>query len=161
MARIAGDYIARPGDRYAIVASRFNRSVTEALVEGAVDTLIRHGVDPDAIDVVNVPGAFEIPFAARRLVGRYQAILCLGAVVRGDTPHFDFVAGQTAAQIAALAASAPIPVIFGVLTCDTMEQARDRAGGKAGNKGVEAALAALEMVDLARRLTPPSTTGGD
>lgn len=160
MARIAGDYTARPGDRYAIVVSRFNRSVTEALVEGAVDTLVRHGVDPEAIDVVSVPGAFEIPFAARRLVDRYQAVVCLGAVVRGETPHFDYVAGQTAAQIAALAASAPVPVIFGVLTCDTMEQARERAGGKAGNKGTEAALAALEMVSLARRLPTPSTTPG-
>lgn len=152
MTDITGDWVADPEDRFAIVVSRFNQSVTEGLLAGALDALTRHGVAADRIDVIRVPGAFEIPFAARRAVGAYQAVICLGAVVRGDTPHFDYVATAATGQLAQLAATAAVPVTFGVLTTDTMEQARDRAGGKGGNKGADAALAALELVSLDRRL---------
>lgn len=155
MGVIAGTWIPDSHDRYAIIVSRFNQSVTDALLSGAVDVLTRHGVTDAQIDIIKVPGAFEIPFAARRVIFAYQALICLGAIIRGETPHFDYVAGATAHQLATLAAAAEVPVIFGVLTCDTMEQARDRAGGKAGNKGAEAALAALEMVSLTRRLPRP------
>lgn len=158
MPRLRGEFVAQSGDRYAIVVSRFNAQVTAALEEGARDTLTRYGIPLEDIDVIEVPGAFEIAFAARRAVEvGYAAVVCLGAVVRGDTPHFDYVASNTASRIAQLAATAPVPVLFAVLTCDTMEQARDRAGGKAGNKGSEAAVAALEMVSLTRRLSPPAS----
>lgn len=154
MPRLSGQFLAEPGDRYAIVVSRFNAQVTKALEEGARDTLARYGVPLNDIDVIEVPGAFEIAFAARHAAAAgYAAVLCLGAIVRGDTPHFDYVAANTASQIAHLAATAAVPVLFSVLTCDTMEQARDRAGGKAGNKGAEAAVAALEMVSLSRQLS--------
>ena len=143
------------GDRFAIVASRFNLAVTERLAQGAQSALESHGVPANAVDTVWVPGAFELPQAARRLVdtGRYAAIIAVGAVIRGDTPHFDYVAGAAAHGLETVAAAAPIPVAFGVLTCDTTEQARERADGKAGNKGVDAALTALEMVGLGRALT--------
>jgi 6,7-dimethyl-8-ribityllumazine synthase len=145
-----GGLAPEPGSRYAIVVGRFNLAVTERLAAGAQDALTSHGVPPEAIDVVWVPGAFEIPQAARWAVdsGRYHAVIAVGAVIRGDTPHFDYVAGAAAHGLETVAAAAAIPVAFGVLTCDTMEQARDRADGKAGNKGWEAALAALEMVSL-------------
>jgi 6,7-dimethyl-8-ribityllumazine synthase len=142
------------GARFAIVASRFNATITEALLEGAVATLAEHGVPDDHVSVVQVPGAFEIPITAKRLAasGRYEAIIALGAVVRGGTPHFEYVAGECARGVARAALAEDVPVIFGVLTTDTEEQARDRAGGKQGNKGSEAALAGLEMVTLLRRL---------
>jgi 6,7-dimethyl-8-ribityllumazine synthase len=142
------------GARFAIVAARFNAGVTEALLEGAVATLAEHGVTDDQVSVVQVPGAFEIPITAKRLAasGRYEAIIALGAVVRGGTPHFEYVAGECARGVARVALQEDVPVIFGVLTTDTDEQARARAGGKEGNKGCEAAIAGLEMVTLLRRL---------
>lgn len=142
------------GARFAIVAARFNAPVTDALLEGAVATLSEHGVPDDHISVVQVPGAFEIPITAKRLAasGRFEAIIALGAVVRGGTPHFEYVAGECARGIGQVAIEENVPVIFGVLTTDTDEQARDRAGGKEGNKGCEAAVAGLEMVTLLRRL---------
>jgi len=142
------------GVRVALVASRFNHFITEHLVGGARDALARHGVDPEGVDVAWVPGAFELPLVARRLAAaeRYDAVVCLGCVIRGSTPHFDYVAGETAKGVARAAEEAGKPVIFGVLTTDTIEQAIERAGTKAGNKGWEAAMAALEMVNLLRTL---------
>ena len=138
------------GRRLAIVASRFNRLVTDPLVAGAAEALRRHGVADDDVDLAWAPGAFELPLVAQRLAasGRYAGVVALGAVVRGATPHFDHVAGQAAAGLAAVARATGVPVGFGVLTCDTLEQALDRAGGKAGNKGAEAALAVLETASL-------------
>ena len=138
------------GRRVAIAAGRFNRLVTDPLVAGAVEELRRHGVSEADVDLAWVPGAFELPLAAERLAatGRYAAVVAIGAVVRGATPHFDHVAGQAAAGLAAVTRASGVPVAFGVLTCDTMEQALDRAGGKAGNKGAEAAVCALEMAGL-------------
>ena len=142
------------GARFAIVAARFNEKITEALLEGAMATLAEHGVADDHVSVVQVPGAFEIPITAKRLAasGRYEAIITLGAVVRGGTPHFEYVAGECARGVSRVALQENVPVIFGVLTTDTDEQALDRAGGKEGNKGSEAAIAGLEMVTLLRRL---------
>ena len=142
------------GARFAIVAARFNAEVTEALLEAAVATLAEHGVADDHVTVVQVPGAFEIPITAKRLAasGRYEAIIALGAIIRGDTPHFDYVAGECARGVARVAIAEDVPVIFGVLTTDSDAQARARAGGELGNKGSEAALAGLEMVSLLRPL---------
>jgi 6,7-dimethyl-8-ribityllumazine synthase len=150
MRRVYEGSIDGRGRRVAIAASRFNRLVTDPLVAGAVSELRRHGVAEADIDLAWVPGAFELPLAAERLAatGRYAAVVAVGAVVRGSTPHFDHVAGQAAAGLAAVTRSTGVPVAFGVLTCDTMEQALDRAGGKAGNKGAEAAVCALEMAGL-------------
>jgi 6,7-dimethyl-8-ribityllumazine synthase len=138
------------GRRIAVAVSRFNETVTQKLVDGALDALLRHGVALDDIDVVWVPGAWELPAAARVLLAseRYDALIALGAVIRGETPHFDYVAGEGARGLADAAAQANVPVGFGLLTCDTVEQAMDRAGGAHGNKGWDAALAALEMADL-------------
>jgi 6,7-dimethyl-8-ribityllumazine synthase len=138
------------GRRVAIAASRFNRLVTDPLLAGALEELRRLGVEEADVDLAWVPGAFELPLAAERLAatGRYAAVVAIGAVVRGATPHFDHVAGQAAAGLAAVTRATGVPVAFGVLTCDTMEQALDRAGGKAGNKGAEAARCALEMAGL-------------
>ena len=143
-----------PPGRFALVAARFNRFVVEPLVDGALDGLKRHGVADEAIDVVWVPGSFEIPPVARRLAGsgRYAAVVCLGAVIRGDTDHYDYVAGGAANGIAQASLATGVPVIFGILTCDTLEQAINRAGAKGGNKGFEAALTAIEMVNLLRQL---------
>jgi 6,7-dimethyl-8-ribityllumazine synthase len=150
MRRVYEGSIDGRGRRIAIAASRFNRLVTDPLVAGAVEELRRHGVAEDDIDLAWVPGAFELPLVAERLAasGRYAAVVAIGAVVRGATPHFDHVAGQAATGLAAVSRATGVPVTFGVLTCDTMEQALDRAGGKAGNKGAEAALCALEMAGL-------------
>jgi 6,7-dimethyl-8-ribityllumazine synthase len=150
---IEGDFIAA-GARFAVVASRFNSFIVESLVAGAVDALRRHGIEESAIDLIKVPGAFELPLAVQRLAAseRYDAIIALGAVIRGATPHFDYVAGECTKGLATVAMDHDIPVGFGVLTVDTIEQAVERAGTKAGNKGVEAALSALEMVSLLRRL---------
>ena len=150
MRRVYEGSIDGRGRKLAIAASRFNRVVTDPLVAGAVEELRRHGVAEGDVDLAWVPGAFELPLVAERLAasGRYAAVVAIGAVVRGATPHFDHVAGQAAAGLAAAARSTGVPVAFGVLTCDTMEQAFDRAGGKAGNKGAEAALCALEMAGL-------------
>jgi 6,7-dimethyl-8-ribityllumazine synthase len=150
MRRVYEGSIDGRGRRVAIAASRFNRLVTDPLVAGATEELRRHGVASDQVDLAWVPGAFELPLVAERLAasGRYAAVVAVGAVVRGATPHFDHVAGQAAAGLAAASRATGVPVAFGVLTCDTMEQALDRAGGKAGNKGAEAALCALEMAGL-------------
>jgi 6,7-dimethyl-8-ribityllumazine synthase len=150
MSRVYEGSVDGRGRRVAIAASRFNRLVTDPLVAGAVGELRRHGVAEADVDLAWVPGAFELPLAAERLAatGRYAAVVAIGAVVRGATPHFDHVAGQAAAGLAAVTRSTGVPVAFGVLTCNTMEQALDRAGGKAGNKGAEAALTALEMAGL-------------
>lgn len=140
------------GTRFALVVSRFNSFITDRLVEGAQDCLVRHGASPDAIDIIRVPGAFELPMAVRMVLPRYDAVLALGAVIRGSTPHFDYVAAEAAKGLAQVALQAEKPVAFGVLTTDTIEQAIERAGTKAGNKGADAALTAIEMVNLRRTL---------
>ena len=145
------------GLRLAVVASRFDKAkVLDQLIEGAVTTARECGLPEDALDIVRVPGAFELPAAARRLAssGRYDAIVCIGAVVRGETPHFDYIAGESARGIAEAARDFDLPVTFGVITADTEEQARERAGGRAGNKGSEAMLAAIEMATLFARISP-------
>jgi 6,7-dimethyl-8-ribityllumazine synthase len=148
-----GDF-SPPAGRFALVAARFNALIVDALVGGAVDGLRRHGVPDDRIDVVRVPGSFEIPLVAQKLgeSGRYAAVICLGAVIKGDTDHYDHVAGATTSGIAQAALTSGVPVIFGVLTCDTLDQALNRAGGKAGNKGFESAVTAVEMVNLVTKL---------
>jgi 6,7-dimethyl-8-ribityllumazine synthase len=140
--------------RFAVVASRFNQTIVEKLVDGALDALVRHGASADDVDVVWVPGAWELPLAARRLLTneRYDALVAVGAVIRGDTPHFDYVAGEASRGLARASAEFDTPIGFGVLTCDNDDQARERAGGAHGNKGWDAALAAMEMVDLFDRL---------
>lgn len=150
---IEGDFTVADA-RFAIVASRFNGFIVEGLIAGAVDTLRRHGVADASIDLIRVPGAFEMPLVAQRLAAseRYEAIIALGAVIRGATPHFDYVAGECAKGLAAVALDQDLPVGFGVLTTDTIEQAVERAGTKAGNKGADAALSVLEMVSLLRKL---------
>ena len=148
------------GMSFAIVASRFNDFIVDNLVQGATDQLIELGTSKDAIQLYQVPGAFEIPGVARKLidVGSFDGIICLGAVIRGATPHFDYVAGESAREIAHLAARSPVPVIYGVLTTDDVEQARERAMPNAENKGTEAAIAAVEMAvlyeELKRNLPP-------
>ena len=138
------------GASFAIVVSRFNSLITERLVEGAIDCLERHGVQRDAITLVRVPGSWEIPIAAKRVAqgGNYHGVVCLGAVIRGGTPHFDYVAAEVSKGVAAVGYETGVPVTFGVLTTDTIEQAIERAGTKAGNKGWEAAEAVLEMASL-------------
>ena len=145
---------APPPGRFALVAARFNSAIVDQLVVGALDGLKRHGVADDAIDLVRVPGSYEIPPVAKRLAegGKYAAVICLGAVIRGDTDHYDHVAGAAASGVAQAALATGVPVIFGVLTCDTLEQALNRAGAKAGNKGFDAAAAAIEMVNLLKQL---------
>jgi len=146
--------ISGDGLKVALVVSRFNSAVTEKLVEGATDELIRHGVAADAIDTFRVPGAYDLPPVAQKAAdsGRYGAVVCLGAVIRGATPHFDYVAAEAAKGVAAVAQTASCPVTFGVLTCDNSDQAWERAGGKAGNKGSDAARAAMELADLYKNL---------
>jgi 6,7-dimethyl-8-ribityllumazine synthase len=153
MAEFSGAPAGR-GRTIAVAAARFNEAVTGRLVEGALDALTRHGVALEAIDVVWVPGAWELPAAVRRLLAadRYHAVVALGAVIRGETPHFDYVAGEAARGLQQAVAEFETPVALGVLTCDTMEQAMARAGGAHGNKGWDAAMAALEMADLFDRL---------
>jgi 6,7-dimethyl-8-ribityllumazine synthase len=148
-----GDY-STPAGRFAIVASRFNAMVTEALLAGCRDAMARHGVADDRLDVAWVPGSFEIPIVARKLAegGRYAAVICLGCVIRGETSHYDHVAGQAAAGVMQAGLATGVPVIFGILTTETVEQALNRAGLKSGNKGADAALAAIEMVNLLARI---------
>mgnify|MGYP000600764719 CR=1 FL=1 len=136
--------------RYAIVVGRFNSFVVESLLEGAIDTLKRHGIAEQDIEIYRVPGAFEIPLAVQRVAktGNYDAVIALGAVIRGGTPHFEYVAGECVKGLGAVSLNLDLPVVFGVLTVDTIEQAIERSGTKAGNKGGEAALSALEMVSL-------------
>jgi 6,7-dimethyl-8-ribityllumazine synthase len=150
---IEGELLARDL-RFAFVAARFNDFVVDPLIRGAIDALKRHGASEKQIEIVRVPGAFDIPLVVRKLAlsRRYDALVTLGAVVRGQTPHFDYVAGECASGIARIALESGVPIAFGVLTTDTMEQAVDRAGGKAGNKGADAALVAVEMANLLRRL---------
>ncbi len=148
-----GDF-APPAGRFAIVAARFNAIVVDPLTAGAADALRRHGVGDDRVDVVKVPGAYEIPAVALRLgkSGKYAAVICLGCVIKGDTDHYDHVAGAATNGIAHAALNCGVPIVFGVLTCDTLDQAINRAGAKAGNKGFEAAVTAVEMVNLLKTL---------
>ncbi len=150
---IEGDLTAR-GLRIGIALSRFNNFIGERLLEGAVDTLLRHGVAQSDIELVRVPGAYEIPLVLRAMAAgkKYDALIALGAVIRGETPHFDYVAGECAKGLSQVMMQSDLPVAFGVLTVDTVPQAIDRAGGKAGNKGADAALSAIEMVNLLKRL---------
>ena len=148
-----GDLTVRSG-QFAIIASRFNSFVVDSLVEGAIDALIRHGAAEKQIHLIKVPGAFEMPIAAQRIAAKkqYDAIIALGAVIRGGTPHFEYVAGECTKGLASVSAQYDVPVAFGVLTVDSIEQAIERAGTKAGNKGVEAAMSAIEMVNLLKGL---------
>ncbi len=152
---IEGELLARDL-RFGFVAARFNDFVVEPLIRGAIDALKRHGATEKQIEIVRVPGAFDIPIVARKMAlsRRYDALVALGAVVRGQTPHFDYVAGECSSGLSRIALETGIPVAFGVLTTDTMEQAVDRAGGKAGNKGADCAVVAIEMANLLRRLEP-------
>ena len=145
--------------RFAVVASRFNQAIVERLMDGALDALVRHGVSAEDVDTVWVPGAWELPIAVRRLLAseRYEGIVAIGAVIRGDTPHFDYVAGEASRGLAQASVEFDTPIGFGLLTCDNQEQAEARAGGAHGNKGWDAALAALEMVDLFDRLDAADT----
>lgn len=144
--------LSSQGLRLALIASRFNSFVTDRLVEGAVDAVTRTGGDPDALRIYKVPGAFEIPLVAKKLAhsGRFDALVCLGAVIRGSTPHFDYVAAEVSKGVAQVGLDAGIPIGFGVLTTDTLEQAIDRAGAKAGNKGWETTMATIETANLLR-----------
>ncbi|MFQ5854631.1 MAG: 6,7-dimethyl-8-ribityllumazine synthase [Anaerolineae bacterium] len=148
------------GLRFGVVVSRWNKFVTAKLLDGAIDALLRHGVAETDVDIAWVPGSFEIPLTAKRMAGtdRYDAIICLGAVIRGATPHFDYIAGEAAKGIAQAGMETDLPVLFGVITTDTIEQAIERAGTKAGNKGFEAAVAAIEMANLLRALDAAPTT---
>lgn len=150
---IEGDFTVR-GARFAIVAGRFNSFIVEHLVNGAVDALLRHGATEQDIDVVYAPGAYELPLVAQRIAAgkRYSAIIAVGAVIRGSTPHFDYVAGECSKGLAGVAMQYNLPVAFGVLTVDTIEQAIERAGTKAGNKGVDAAMTAIEMINLLQQI---------
>ena len=150
-----GNFIA-PKGRFAICVSRFNALITDQLLAGAEDALLRHGIATDDLDVFKVPGTFELPGLVRRVAegGRYVGVVTLGCVIRGGTPHFEYVAGEVSKGIGQVALTAPCPVTFGVLTCDTVEQAIDRAGLKSGNKGADAAMACLEMANLYARLEP-------
>ncbi len=150
---LEGKLVARPG-KFAIVASRFNEFIVSKLVSGAEDTLVRHGVDTDDITLAWVPGAFEIPLAALKLAqsGKYQAIICVGAVIRGSTSHYDYVCNEVSKGIAQVNLQTQVPTAFGILTTENIEQAIERAGTKAGNKGADAALTALELADLLPQL---------
>jgi 6,7-dimethyl-8-ribityllumazine synthase len=147
--QIQGRLIAT-GLKFAIVVSRFNDLITGSLLQGCLDALRRHGAQDDLMEIVWCPGAFEIPLVAKQLAtsGRFDAVICLGAVIRGATPHFDYVAGEAASGIARVSADSGIPIVFGVLTTDTIEQAIERAGTKSGNKGADSAVTAIEMVNL-------------
>ena len=150
---LEGDLTAS-GRSFGIVASRFNDFIVRPLLDGALDAIKRHGGDLGAVDVIWVPGSYEVPLAAKRLAltGRYHAVVCLGAVIRGATAHFDYVAGGVSSGISAVALETNLPIVFGVITTDTIEQAIERAGTKAGNKGFEAAVTAIEMVSLMERV---------
>lgn len=154
MAEVLEGRVTAEGFRFAIVVSRFNDFIGSKLVEGAMDALRRHGAKEEHVHLIKVPGAFEIPLVAKRLAesGRYDAIICLGAVIRGGTPHFDYVAAEVSKGIATVALETKIPITFGVLTTDNLEQAIERAGAKSGNKGWDAAVAAMEMVNLFKQL---------
>jgi 6,7-dimethyl-8-ribityllumazine synthase len=150
MSTIVEGQLSAAGRRFAIVASRFNEMIGKKLLEGAIDCLIRHNAEKESITIVWVPGAFEIPLIAKKLAasGKFDAVICLGAVIRGNTPHFDYIASEVSKGIAKINLDHMVPVIFGVLTTDSIEQAVERAGTKSGNKGWDAALSAIEMADL-------------
>ena len=150
---IQGDLTGK-GLKIALIQSRFNDFITERLVQGALDALIRHGVNDQQVDIVKVPGAFEIPFVAKKMSqdAKYNAIICLGAVIRGTTPHFEYISAEVTKGIANTALKSDIPIIYGILTTDTIEQAIERAGTKAGNKGWDAAISAIEMVNLYKKI---------
>ncbi len=149
MARVLEGQLNAEGMKFGIVASRFNEFITGRLLDGALDALRRHGADEADISVAWVPGSYEIPLAARRMAATgVDAVLCLGAVIRGSTPHFDYIAAEVSKGVAQVGLETDMPVIFGVITCDTIEQAIERAGTKAGNKGADAAMAGIEMVNL-------------
>ena len=154
MGKVLEGKLDATGSRFGIVLGRFNSFIGERLLEGTMDALLRHGADAEQIDVARVPGSFEIPLAAKRMAvsGRYDAIICLGAVIRGATPHFDYVSSEVSKGIASVSLDSNVPIAFGVLTTDTVEQAVERAGTKAGNKGFDAALSAIEMVNLLKAL---------
>ena len=154
MSQVTEGNLDASGLKIVIVVARFNSFITDRLLAGALDALKRSGAPPDSIEIVKVPGAWELPLTAKTLAAtnRYAAIVALGAVIRGDTPHFDHVANQASSGLAAVALETGVPVAFGVLTTNTVEQAIDRAGGKSGNKGYDAAITAVEMADLLRRL---------
>jgi 6,7-dimethyl-8-ribityllumazine synthase len=154
MHKVVEGQLSAEGFRFGIIVSRFNDFICSRLVEGATDALFRHGATEEQISVVKVPGAFEIPLVAKKLAecGRYDAVICLGAVIRGATPHFDYVAAEVSKGIANVALESKVPVAFGVLTTDNLEQAIERAGSKSGNKGYEGAMAAIEMVNLFKEL---------
>ena len=145
-----GNLVAKKSQKFALVVSRFNEFISSKLLAGAVDQLVRHGVAEEAIDIAWTPGSFEIPLVAKRLAEskKYAAVICLGAVIRGGTPHFDYIAAEVSKGVAQVGLSTGVPTIFGVITADTIEQAVERAGTKAGNKGADAALSALEMANL-------------
>ena len=151
--------LSAEGLRFAIIVSRFNDFIGARLLDGAMDALIRHGGTDEQVVVVRVPGAFEIPLAAKKLIesDKYDAVICLGAVIRGSTSHFDYVASEVSKGIATVALQNNVPVIFGVLTTDNLEQAIERAGSKAGNKGWDAAVAAMEMANLFKIIGPPAS----
>jgi len=152
--KFEGKFDAR-GEKIAIVASRFNDFFTSELMDGALDCLHRHGVTDEQIDTAWVPGGFEIPFAAKRFVetGRYAAVICVGCIIQGDTPHFGFVAGEVTKGIAQVSLDSNIPVVYGIVTAETLDQAIERSGTKAGNKGFDAAMTALEMIDLCANIS--------
>jgi len=154
MPKVVEGALSAEGFRFAIIVSRFNDFICSRLMEGAMDALLRHGSDEEKIFIIKVPGAFEMPLAAKKLAqaGLYDAVICLGAVIRGATPHFDYVAAEVSKGIASVALESDIPVTFGVLTTDNLEQAIERAGSKSGNKGYDAAMAAIEMVNLFKAL---------
>jgi len=154
MPRVLEGQLSAEGFKFGIIVSRFNDFISSRLVEGAMDALVRHGATEEQVSVIKVPGAFEIPLTAKKLAesGRYDAVICLGAVIRGSTPHFDYVAAEVSKGIANVALESRIPVTFGVLTTDNLEQAIERAGSKSGNKGYDGAMAAIEMVNLFKEL---------
>jgi 6,7-dimethyl-8-ribityllumazine synthase len=153
MSRVFEGKLIGEGHKIGIVVSRFNEFITNKLLSGCMDALTRHNVSPDDIDIAWVPGAFEIPFMAQKMAGKdYDAVICLGAVIRGATPHFEYVSAEVTKGVAQVGLNSGIPVIYGVITADTIEQAIERAGTKAGNKGVDAAISAIEMVNLTKQL---------
>lgn len=154
MPELIQGYLNANGKKFAVIASRFNELISNQLIQGAVDCLTRHGAADKDISIAWVPGSFEIPLTAKKMAlsGKYDAVICVGAVIRGATPHFDYVAAEVSKGIAAIGLESQLPVIFGIITSDSIEQAIERAGTKAGNKGWDAALAAIEMSDLLKKI---------
>jgi len=155
MAKIFEGKLSAKGFRFAIILSRFNNFIGNRLMDGAMDALLRHGADEEKIDVIKVPGAFEIPLVAKKAAksGKYDAVICLGAVIRGSTPHFEYVAAEVTKGIATVGLETETPIAFGILTTDNIEQAIERAGSKSGNKGWDAAISAVEMVNLLKQVS--------